>query len=44
VNDLSLLADFSPLALFRDCHGNHVLMNIKADVSDKLVYEPSPYG
>jgi hypothetical protein len=44
VGNLAMLSYLSPLALFGDCHRNHVFMNIKAYVADKLVHDPSPYA
>ncbi len=42
VRDLAMLAHFSPLARLGQCNRNRILVHIQADVSDRLVHDPSP--
>lgn len=44
VRDLSMLAHFPPLARLGHRDRDRILVNIQADVGDKLFQDPSPYA
>ena len=42
VRDLAILTHFTPLARLGERHRNRILVNIQADVGDRLFHDPSP--
>ena len=44
VGDLAILAHLSSLARLGQRHGDRVLVNVKADICDRLIQDPSPYA